>query len=130
MMLSARDATTHRMPYVVEWSEQAIEDLLTKVRTERVASELYELAQVALDDHVPPDGGVVEAHGTIFWRRGLTTQQRAELDKAETAGQDCDAPGVERAYSFRFVYRRRGRFGHGWHIIALFHESDIAGGLP
>ncbi|MCW2899053.1 MAG: hypothetical protein JWO67_1318 [Streptosporangiaceae bacterium] len=120
---------TPNRPYTVVFSARAVEDLLLKVRTERVKSDLRRVAEVALDDHCPPDGGVVREHGTVYWRRGLTTERRHELNRAETRGTDCDDGTREQAYNFVFVYRRRGALGGGWYIIMLLHIGEFGAGI-
>jgi len=112
--------------YTVEWSERALEDLVTKVRTRRVAEELHRVAAEALNDHSPPDGGQTE-HGSVYWRRGLTVRQRSALESAETGGRDCDGL-IEQAWDFLLVYKRRNGFGT-WRIIAVERLDDINEGL-
>lgn len=113
------------MSYKVIWCERAREDFTLKVRTRRVAQKLLEVAEEALDDHQPPDGGHVNDHGTLYWRRGLTNAERAELDAAEACGH-CLDDGREHGYDFLFVYQR---INDGWEILALLDSKDIGWGL-
>jgi len=73
--------------YEVEWSEAAVEDLLARVKHQWVADELMYVAQTSLDQHHPPDGGTAPP---LYWRRGLTVQQRARLDAAQSRGSDLE----------------------------------------
>lgn len=113
------------MPCTVEWSPRALEDLFTKVTTERVAEELRRVANSSLDCHGPPDGGPVNLHGSVYWRRGVPCGEQAPPGRRNRR----DELDEEQAHDFILVYHRRGRAGEGWYVIAVLHVSEVAFGF-
>jgi hypothetical protein len=114
--------------YEVEWTKHATEDLYAKVTSARVARDLVEVAETALDHHVPEDGGQVEWR---LWRRGLTPARRVELDAAEAAGRDDD-DGREQSWHYVLVYKRRGwalHLRHRYKILAILNDGDLIAAL-
>ncbi|MBV8996664.1 MAG: hypothetical protein JO287_23840 [Pseudonocardiales bacterium] len=112
--------------YVVEWSEAAIEDLLTKVKYHWVADELMKVAQTSLDEHHPPDGG---HNPPLYWRRGLTVQQRNMLDDAETRREDWDYD--EQPWQYVLYYRRQPKITlrHSYLVVAVRHDKELLASL-
>jgi hypothetical protein len=88
--------------YEVEWSDLALEDSFTKVKSEWVSAELMNVARTSLDEHDPPDGRALPPK---YWRRGLTVQRRAALDAAQSRGEDCDHG--EQPWHYVLYYCRR-----------------------
>lgn len=88
--------------YVVRWTGVAADELCSKVKADDVARELHAVTNTALDDMTPPDGGQAPP---LCWRRGITTQHRAQLDAAEAAGFYLD-DGNEKSWDYVLVYRR------------------------
>ena len=117
--------------YAVRWLDVADEELFTKVHAQDVARELIEVANTLLDDMNPPDGGQAPP---LCWRRGITTQRRAELDAAEAAGVDLDN-GNERAWDHVLVYRRDPKLRRilslktAYLIIGIVSNADVFAGL-
>jgi hypothetical protein len=110
----------------VEWSDDALEDLLAKVKYQWVADELINVAHTSLDDHHSPDGGT--AH-SWYWRRGLTPQTRAMLDAAQARGEDYDDD--EQPWQYVLCYQRRPKIigRHGYVVLAVVRDSELLAAL-
>ena len=105
----------------VEWLDQAIEDLFIKVQTERVAEELRAVAEVAVGDHYPPDGG---AHPPLYWRRGLTRETRHRID---TSSNGVGHDAVDQAWNYMLVYKGRGYlYPNSYLIIGILTMSEVS----
>ena len=116
--------------YDVEWTEAAVSDLRTKVRTARVRRYLLSVARTALDRHRPPWGG---RSTEWLWRRGVTAQDEAFLG----AGLDADHRGgqidgvEEHAYDFVLVYHRsvRPQLPRRYEVLAVLTNEDLVAAL-
>jgi hypothetical protein len=108
--------------YEVEWAETAVEDLLTRVKHQWVADELMNVAQTSLDAHHPPDGGTAPP---LYWRRGLTVQQRAVLDTAQSRGEDYDHD--EQPWYYVLYYRRQPKIirRRGYLVLAVRRDREL-----
>jgi hypothetical protein len=115
------------MHCTVEWSPRAVEDLFAKVTTERVADELRRIADSSLDCPKPPDGGPVNQHGSVYWRRGVPCGEQAPAPSRRNRRDGSS--DEEQAHDFILVYHRRGRAGEGWYVIAVLHVSEVAFGF-
>ena len=113
--------------YVVEWSDDALEDLLAKVKYQWVADELINVARTSLDDHHPPDGGTAPPW---YWRRGLTPQTRAMLDAAQARAEDYD-DNDEQPWQYILCYQRRPKIigRHGYVVLAVVRDSELLAAL-
>jgi hypothetical protein len=112
--------------YEVEWSEAAVEDLLARVKYQRVADELLHVAQTSLDEHRPPDGGTAPP---LYWRRGLTVHQRAMLDAAQSRGEECDHD--EQPWYYVLYYRRQPKIigRRGYLVLAVRRDRELLAAL-
>ena len=113
--------------YDVEWTEAAVSDLRTKVRTARVRRYLLTVARTALDRHRPPWGG---RSPEWLWRRGVTAQDEAVLGAAFDVGGEVD--GVdEQAYDFVLVYHRplRPQLPRRYQVLAVLTNEDLVAAL-
>jgi hypothetical protein len=108
--------------YEVEWSEAAVEDLLARVKHQWVADELMYVAQTSLDQHHPPDGGTAPP---LYWRRGLTVQQRARFDAAQSRGEDYDHD--EQPWHYVLYYRRQPKIIRrpGYLVLAVRRDREL-----
>lgn len=111
-----------RGSYEVKWSAAAVEDLLTRVKHQWVADQLMNVAQTSLDEHHPPDGGTAPP---LYWRRGLTVQQRAMLDTAQSRGEDYDHD--EQPWHYVLYYRRQPKImrRHGYLVLAVRRDREL-----
>jgi hypothetical protein len=116
--------------YDVEWTEAAVSDLRTKVRTARVRRYLLTVARTALDRHRSPWGG---RSTEWLWRRGVTAQDetvlRTALDDVDRGGQ---IDGVEEhAYDFVLVYHRppRPQLPRRYEVLAVLTNEDLVAAL-
>jgi hypothetical protein len=113
--------------YGLEWSPGAAEDLFCRVRRQRVADKLNDVAKTALDIHTGPDGGTAPP---LYWRRGLTPERRAHLD-APGHDQTCDRCNdrVEQAWHYVIVYKGLGAGRRGYHIIGIRRYTELGAAL-
>ena len=66
--------------------------------------------------------------GAAFWRRGLTVEERSQLNQYEQAGNYVD-DGSEKAYHFGFTYTLRWRPLREFYILAVWHIDDMKRGM-
>jgi hypothetical protein len=107
-----------------------------------IAKELLAVAQVAVripgtgPDSDWDEGRSVPGPGEpqLYWRRGLTPEQRLELDRAEAAGQDLD--DIDQPWNYSLLYRERtfretiGRHrGKGFVILRVVRNENIGSEL-
>jgi hypothetical protein len=106
------------------WTETAVEDLVTKVSTERVQAELREVARTSLTD--PPGNYGGQLPNGLFWRRGVTAETRQKLEAAERAGETLD-DGKEQPWQFVLVYslKRRTARPDLYVILGVLTDGEI-----
>ena len=86
----------------------------------------HEGRQTSLDEHHPPDGG---HNPPLYWRRGLTVQQRNMLDDAETRSEDWDYD--EQPWQYVLYYRRQPKITlrHSYLVVAVRHDKELLASL-